>query len=200
MSFFDDVERVPEPPEEQAWIQQEWMGPPDDMIGGVVGLELRVGRSEKAAVYLTALVAYPTGMSLTAEVVTKRVVDPQVFAMLHPRRHRTSDGEPDPQLLRIGLSFADQRKATNLGGRPLGAFGPNADAPNPQSDLLLIPGGGSGGAHYSRQDYWVWPLPPPGPVTFVCEWPALSIGESSAELDGALIRTAAERARAVWDA
>jgi hypothetical protein len=46
--------------------------------------------------------------------------------------------------------------------------------------------------------YWVWPLPPPGPVTFVCEWPAHGIGESRADVDARLIREAAVRAVPLW--
>lgn len=203
MSFFGDFKPPREEAEEEEYVQPEWMGPPGDCVGGVVGVELIVGRSDKAAIYLTALVAYPTGMSLTTEVVTKPDVDPYAFEMLHPRGRRAPVGEADPEVLRIGIGFSDERKAANVGGMfggtALVAFQRDEKPPDPQSDLLLIPGGGSGGAHHSKQDYWVWPLPPEGPVTFVCEWPALEIPESSVELDGELIRTAAERARSVWD-
>src|SRR5256885_6760927 len=46
--------------------------------------------------------------------------------------------------------------------------------------------------------YWVWPLPPPGPVAFVCEWPAFGIPESRAELHARLILDAAARAVELW--
>ena len=42
--------------------------------------------------------------------------------------------------------------------------------------------------------YWVWPLPPSGPVTFVCEWPAYDIAETRVTVEAALIIEAAERA------
>jgi hypothetical protein len=191
MSFFENVGPPERGAEEEEYVVPEWRGPPGDLVGGVVGVEQVIGRSERAAIYLTALVAYPTGVSLTVEVMTKPGVDFLAFEMMHPRAHR-SNGEPDPELLRIGISFPDGRKATNL------AFKRDATDPDPQRDLLLMPGGGSSGGHYSQQDYWAWPLPPAGPVTFVCEWPALEIAESSVELDGELIRAAAERARSVW--
>jgi hypothetical protein len=193
MSFFENVGPPDRNAEEEEYVQPEWRGPPGESVGGVVRVEQVVGRSEKAAIYLTSLIAYPIGFELTTEVVTKPGVDFLAFEMMHPRAHRSSNGEPDPELLRIGISFSDDRKATNL------AFKRDATDPDPQRDLLLMPGGGGSGGHYSHQDYWVWPLPPPGPVTFVCEWPALEIAESAIELDGELIRTAAERARSVWD-
>ncbi len=54
-------------------------------------------------------------------------------------------------------------------------------------------GGGGGGRRYDM-GYWVWPLPPPGPVTFVCEWPAYGIPENHVVVEGALFLAAAGRA------
>jgi hypothetical protein len=47
-------------------------------------------------------------------------------------------------------------------------------------------------------DLWVWPLPPAGPLAFVCEWPARQVGESRVELDARSVRQAAERAVTLW--
>ena len=46
--------------------------------------------------------------------------------------------------------------------------------------------------------YYVWPLPPDGPLRFVCEWPAYGIGESRVEMDAALILDASARAVRFW--
>jgi hypothetical protein len=46
--------------------------------------------------------------------------------------------------------------------------------------------------------YWVWPLPPAGPVTFICQWSALGIEESRGEIDARLILDAAGRAVQLW--
>jgi hypothetical protein len=59
-------------------------------------------------------------------------------------------------------------------------------------------GGGSGGMRYSTQSYWVWPLPPPGTLTFACEWPAFDIAEATVEIDAETVREASRRARSVW--
>lgn len=58
-------------------------------------------------------------------------------------------------------------------------------------------GGGGGGRFYS-EDYWVWPLPPPGPLAFVCEWPAYGIGLSRVEVEAERVRAAAADALAIW--
>jgi hypothetical protein len=47
-------------------------------------------------------------------------------------------------------------------------------------------------------EHWVWPLPPPGPFTFVCEWPARGIAESRAQIDAGSILEAAGRAVTFW--
>ena len=42
------------------------------------------------------------------------------------------------------------------------------------------------------------PLPPPGPVTFAVEWPAMGIEETLHEIEGQLFRDTAERARRIF--
>ncbi|MGH3398770.1 MAG: hypothetical protein ACRDPO_29200 [Streptosporangiaceae bacterium] len=46
--------------------------------------------------------------------------------------------------------------------------------------------------------YWVSPLPPPGPLAFVCAWPAFGIAESRAELEAAQILAAARNCIDLW--
>ncbi len=62
----------------------------------------------------------------------------------------------------------------------------------------MMPGGGRGGERRWEQDFWVWPLPPPGPLAFVCEWPAYRIALSRVEIEADLLRTAAADAPAIW--
>jgi hypothetical protein len=45
---------------------------------------------------------------------------------------------------------------------------------------------------------WVWGLPPPGPLAFVCEWPARHIPESRAVIDARLVLDAAGRVVPIW--
>jgi hypothetical protein len=46
--------------------------------------------------------------------------------------------------------------------------------------------------------YWLWPLPPSGPLRISVEWPALEVELASVEIDATMIRTAAGRARPLW--
>jgi hypothetical protein len=62
------------------------------------------------------------------------------------------------------------------------------------------PGRGHGGGRQSRQEFWVWPLRPPGPVAFVCEWPRYGIPESRVKVEAASIRAAASKAMEIWPA
>jgi hypothetical protein len=51
----------------------------------------------------------------------------------------------------------------------------------------LTSGGGGGDEHNWRSSFWVYPLPPEGPVTLVVSW-----------LDGTAIRAAARQAVVLW--
>ena len=45
---------------------------------------------------------------------------------------------------------------------------------------------------------WLGPLPPEGPLTFIAEWPKFGISETSASVDGAAIRAAADDVEGLW--
>ncbi|WP_261559791.1 hypothetical protein [Frankia tisae] len=51
-----------------------------------------------------------------------------------------------------------------------------------------------------RLRYWLWPLPPAGPLTFVADFLARGLPESRVAVDGAAIRAAADRAVDLWPA
>ena len=46
--------------------------------------------------------------------------------------------------------------------------------------------------------FWVWPLPPAGPLVFVCEWPKYRIPLTRKEIDAGLIRDAAKLMIELW--
>jgi hypothetical protein len=79
------------------------------------------------------------------------------------------------------------------GSRAVADHGPN----EPSSGPTLVGRGGSGGGLSYELGYWLWPLPPAGPVRFACEWPDEGIKETTAALD-APIRDAAARAIELW--
>ena len=92
-----------------------------------------------------------------------------------------------PQLLRVGVQFADGRSATNITGHDRPADGPV---------MWPLRGGGGGGRFH--QGYWVSPLPRSGPVALVCEWPAAGIPLVRHEVGAQLFLDGADRARAIF--
>jgi hypothetical protein len=56
---------------------------------------------------------------------------------------------------------------------------------------------GEGGGRVWSSHQWVWGLPPPGPLVFVCDWPDRQLQESR-EVDARLVLDAAERAVRPW--
>jgi hypothetical protein len=160
----------------------------------VLPLELVIAKGEKHAVCISRLAIYATGFTfeLVTLAATFDAIDPMLFGP-HARRgrHPGVQEQLDPQQLRFGVQFSDGRRATNVEGY-------RHDAGPPGSGIALHHGGGGSGGRAWHQDMWVWPLPPPGPVTFVCEWPAAGIELTRHELDSALLREAAERAQVIW--
>lgn len=93
--------------------------------------------------------------------------------------------------LRLGVMFSDGHRAATTGGHP---WPHDADADR----LVLLSDGGGGGGRRWDANFWVYPLPPGGPVTLVVSWPKYDVAETRAELDGAAIREAAGRAVILW--
>ena len=178
-----------------------WTSAPDGWIGGVVPAELAIGRSEEAAVVLSRIVAYPIGFELTLDAHTRKEQAGYAFDDM-AGWHGGGEERPAPELLRCGVQFADGRKTSNVGGMIEGTVVAMSATDDPEldpaKDISLMPGGGHGSGRHSRQEYWVWPLPPPGPVAFVCEWPEYGIPESRVEVNAAVILEAADRAEEIW--
>ncbi len=182
--FFD-----PPPPFEPEPPTPEWDGPPDGVLPTTIPIERVAARTEAAVVYLGAIVAYPTGFEFDVFVLTDgddRELDPFDHGYREAGRRA---GEIQPGLLRLGFAFADGTKATNTGAyfNPHGDFEGAPDAP-------VMSGGTGGGNEGSwHGTFWVWPLPPPGALQFVCEWPAAGIPQARIDLDAGSLLDATRR-------
>jgi hypothetical protein len=148
------------------------------MVPGVVPVALLVARTDTHAVLVDGLLVYPTGFDFDL-AVRRRPGRPH-----HHRPHPREWHE-----LRLEVRFADGRSADNDSRRwPH----PSGDQP-PDPPLLYQSTIGPDGGHV-----WLWGLPPPGPLTFACQWATEQIPPSQAELDAGLVLAAAERARTLW--
>ncbi len=151
-----------------------------------------VAKTDAVAVSLGRLWVYPAGLELEVSVYADdEWADFDPFEM--ERFHRASGpGEPSPDRLLVGFGFADGTKATTA------SEGPGwAQRSGERSPVLLQRRGDSGEGRW-RQTYWLWPLPPPGQLEFVCEWGAAGIPLTRAELDAAAIIAAASRAKTIF--
>jgi hypothetical protein len=192
MSFFESLPKPPPPEPLRKSPQRPWQQP-DNVIPGIVGAELLMLRTESAAVALGSLRCYPHGFAFSLHVRVRQLEEG--MDLLHDPfgRHRRFRGEsPADQLLRLGIEYADGRRTAT------GAAHPRSSDDFPADQLLLQEG--SSGSSDRRWDgnFWVYPLPPDGPVTFVASWLARGVTESRVEVDGAGIRAAAGRAVELW--
>ncbi len=184
MGFFDDVP-APEPAPPRKHHPWE---PPEAEFPGIVPIDtLILARTGHVAVAVTGLSAFSSGTEI---FLTARI--------------RPSAGHPEENLpggprdlaasrrsFRFGLQFSDGTKAAGSpGSRP----GHDSEPAGP----LLYPFAGGGGPRSFVSRWWAWPLPPAGPLEFVCEWPALDIPESRASIDAQLILDAARRSVRLW--
>lgn len=168
------------------------------MLPGIVGLELVLVQTDRQVVWMGTAEAYPDGVLLTVS--------------LNGRQSAREGVEHGPGTWRFGVQFSDGRKATSAG---LGIFGRlggttvvassamgsahTAGEPPPDGPLLSARGG-SGNRQAWAQQYWLWPLPPPGELVIACEWPDLGIKFTTATITADPLRDAAKRSRPRWPA
>ena len=194
--FFEPIPPQDEP-REPRYRPPPWLCAPEGMLPGVVALELVLAKTDKAAVCVSRIGAYPAGfeLQLLTMVADEDIdLDPMLFGPHRPRRGRHARESPDGTL-RFGVQFADGSKATNAGGH----HSPGKGEGTPQGPVMNSGGGGGGGGSW-RQDFWVWPLPPPGPLTFAAEWGDAGIPLTSSEIDSKLLLDAADRAQTIFTA
>jgi hypothetical protein len=101
-------------------------------------------------------------------------------------------------LLRFAVRYADGsetgRERPAIGGVGRSNVGVLEAAVSEQpTGVHLVPVAASTTAYAGDSVYWVFPLPPPGPVTITCEWVSAGVPPASIELDGKAIREAGLR-------
>jgi hypothetical protein len=205
MEFFPPPPEPREREEPDEPAPSPWQAAPEDMVAGVVPVELVLGRSGSAAVILTGIRAFPTGLAMILGVRVRgkaRTRDLHAEIFDGPFDHDRS-AEWERGRLKWGFEFSDGVRVTNVDGSGWDdwheAFADGRPAPDWRPGRpLLVGGGGGGGSRSVDRDYWLWPLPPPGPLRVVCQWLDQDIELTVHDLDAGSFLDAAARAQPVW--
>lgn len=194
-----DDEDVPEQP------QPAWLSPPEDILPGIVPVELVLGRSRNAVVLLTGVRAFPSGLQLNLAVRVRESVrrgDRNGGVFDDPYR-RGKDPDWQARRLQWGLEFADGHRVTSVDPWPDQPNRDHSRSHRPDDwawgpDHPVLSGGGvTGGSRSEDRNYWLWPLPPPGRLRVVCQWPDQDIEPTVQDLDAGPFLDAG-RARPIW--
>ncbi len=187
MGFFDDL---PQPEAAPPRRHRPWE-PPEAELPGIVPLDtLVLARTSQVAVAVTGLSAFSAGI----EIFLTARIRPSTG---HPEEHLPGgprDLAASRRSFRFGLQFSDGGKAA---GGP-GAGRPDRDSEPEPAGPVLYPFAGGGGPFSFVSRWWTWPLPPAGPLEFVCEWPVFGIAESRASVDAQAILDAAQLSIRLW--
>ena len=159
------------------------MGRPENELPTALPMNRLLVRTPDVAVALLGLQAYTTGVAFTLAARARGPEDPAAEDGLGRLLWDHRGGSPS---FLFGVQFADGRRASNAW------FGEG------DGDLILHPGGGSGGSASVDQDWWLSPLPPEGPLLVVVRCPEIGLEETATELDGTAIRRAGEAATVLW--
>ncbi len=181
------------------------LSPPDDRLGRVVPLDLRLAANEDAAIFLTHVRVHPQGFGFGLTVLTRE--EPGVVCAEALRKARLEDADSEEIYLHLGVEFADGRRANSRTawihtgeGAPMLLSLPKQVPPDPAEEIILNVGGHELAERRFTGDGWVWPLPPPGPLTFHSGWPAAGLPLQGTEIDAARVLTAAEGEPPLWKA
>jgi hypothetical protein len=135
----------------------------------------------------------PAGLSHGAGVHPHRQTAPRPAPATPPRPR------PAPPLLYrdlwLELRFADGQTASTHPRSWPRTF--ETEEPDPPFLYYHGSGGSERGWH---SPHWLWGLPPPGPLAFMCQWPTDQNPSSRVEIDARLVLEAADRAVPVWPA
>jgi hypothetical protein len=171
----------PPRPRLQQRLPRPW-DPPQTEFPAIAPINtLQFDRSEQAAIAITGISAYSNGFVIF------------VTALLHPGTPGFDAETPGGGWLlhkpyQISLQLSDGRQV--ISESPRGDSEPTGP--------ILRPRGGGGTSHYQDSRWWAWPLPPSGPLEFICQWPTLGTGETRVGIDAQLILDAARQSVQLW--
>ena len=203
MPFFERPEREVQP--QRSSFRRTREDPaftrPTLVVPRYLASDLILAVGDERAIAMHGIACYPTGFAFQLQAVSRfeyerdgeAVYEDNPLARFH-HYGRSSLGEIPDSELRFGIEYSNGERFTTLDLAPArrreSGLASNAPCMQPQ--------GGSGRPGTWTQELWVWPLPPEGPVTFACEWPAYGIPETSRTLEGDRFRAAGEKAKLLF--
>ena len=184
---------------DRRWILKpfEWMRPPSGVSPRSVELTGLTVEATSLELGITKLEVFPQGFLFRFFAETD--VEPGRLCEDALTAARSAAVDPPDLALRIGVEFADGRRAS-AGVRWIrvhpqeGAASsdlPEHAPPDPRHDILLRVGGIADGGRRFDGSAWTWPLPPPGTLTFTLGWPAAGLRPSPVRNSAAAILSAA---------
>jgi hypothetical protein len=187
----------PKPRETRRLDLPTWTGPSPGVVPGSAPVERVLAQNDQVGVAVVGLLAYPNGIEFEVVVVAEdqwTKLDP-FFG--HP--HDDDGGMMSPKLLRFGVEFSDGRRGMNTRDRWAGWLDEEEGTPAPEHPVVLNGRGGHGGGGFWSLRFWLSPLPPPGSLQMVCEWPDAKIPLTKSEIDGSIVGDAAARSQVIFD-
>ena len=149
----------PSPAEFEAWRTR--MERPDNEVGWVLPVSAILGRTPDAAVAVTHITAFTTGvafnLAVRLRVAPDRVRGHGLSALISPRLPSGVNVDADQRLL-LGVEYADGRTAINTDNR---VWPPGQQD---EHEPLLMASGGGGGDLSVDQGFWLSPVPPGRPL------------------------------------
>lgn len=207
-SFFPASEPSPlaEDEEDQSTeFESGWEGPPRHLRPGLSDVSVVLGRSASTVAALQAAWCYPTGVVLELAIHlkdTRREARRRVLEYLDRAQGRGQlDLAWQPGGLRWGIETSDGQRVTTLHESPWASERPVDSEPGdwfPDHPVLEPMGRPSYWGSAWNRDIWLWPLPPPGAITLVCEWTDRGIAQTVVQIDATSLHDAASRAEPLW--
>lgn len=191
--FFDRFERRPEPADETNddefdTEQPGWTGHPHAIVPGRSNQVATLFSTDAATLVLCCVDAYPIGLEFSLRLLTARPDRSGHHSPIHFGGFVPPDDGDDSRSVRLGIEFADGR--TWASTAPLPEFPISSDREN----VVVMNQGGGGGGRFWEFEFWLWPLPPDGPLTFHADWPAQGVPETVTIVDATELRTLARSA------
>jgi len=160
-------------------------GPPEDEVGMLALSTFLLARTPEVVVAVRGITAYSDGLHLAVVVIFAD------HARTEDLAYSLQEYSRSPGRFRFGVAFSDGRTATS-GQR---------DAPDVEQQSgvqLKLLGSGVQGLMWNGE-YWLWPLPSPGPLVVGCRWPDRGIPETLVQIDPTPLLDAAALSRSVWE-